>query len=97
MKEKFLKFIDKFYGFFEMKSFDPENKKHKRIIQKRVDKMLSSPKMVIWIKQAYWFGKDDVLFVADMSGQGFTQWKWKDVEEPKKLIQRGGSQGIEVT
>ena len=35
MKEKFLKFIDKFYGFFEMKSFDPENKKHKRIIQKR--------------------------------------------------------------
>ena len=61
MKEKFLKFIDKFYGFFEMKSFDPENKKHKKIIQKRVDKMLSSPKMVIWIKQAYWFGKDDVL------------------------------------
>ena len=31
MKEKFLKFIDKFYGFFEMKSFDPENKKHKPI------------------------------------------------------------------
>ena len=29
MKEKFLKFIDKFYGFFEMKSFDPENKKQK--------------------------------------------------------------------
>ena len=38
MKEKFLKFIDKFYGFFEMKSFDPENKKHKRIIQKRSQK-----------------------------------------------------------
>ena len=37
MKEKFLKFIDKFYGFFEMKSLDPENKKHKKIIKKRVD------------------------------------------------------------
>ena len=32
MKEKFLKFIDKFYGFFEMKSFDPENKKHKNLL-----------------------------------------------------------------
>ena len=77
MKEKFLKFIDKFYGFFEMKSFDPENKKHKKIIQKRVDKMLSSPKMVIWIKQAYWFGKDDVLtnevltFLIDNASEHF--------------------------
>ena len=43
-----------------MKFFVPENKKHKNY-SKRVDKMLSSPKMVIWIKQAYWFGKDDVL------------------------------------
>ena len=38
MREKFLKFIDKFYGFFEMKSFDPENKKHKKIIQRRVER-----------------------------------------------------------
>ena len=78
MREKFLKFIDKFYGFFEMKSFDPESKKHKKIIQKRVDKMLSSPKMVIWIKQAHWFGKDDVLtnevltFLIDNASEHFT-------------------------
>jgi hypothetical protein len=77
MKEKFLKFIDKFYGFFEMKSFDSENKKHKKIIQKRVDKMLSSPKMVIWIKQAYWFDKDEVLtnevltFLIDNASEHF--------------------------
>ena len=61
MREKFLKFIDKFYSFFEMKSFDPGNDGHKRIIQKRLDKMMSSAKMKIWLKQAYWFGKDEVL------------------------------------
>ena len=61
MKEKFLKFIDKFYNFFEMRSFDPGNESHKRIIQKRLDKMMSSPKMKNWLKEAYWFGKDEVL------------------------------------
>ena len=61
MKEKILKFIDKFYNFFEMRSFDPGNESHKRIIQKRLDKMMSSPKMKNWLKEAYWFGKDEVL------------------------------------
>ena len=61
MKDDFLKFVDKFYSFFDMKYFDPENNNHKRIVQKRIKIMMSTPIMNKWINQNIWFGKDQML------------------------------------
>ena len=59
MKKKAKKIVDKFYKFFEMNVFDPENPEHKKIVQKRINMMMRSPLMLHWLKESLLFGKDD--------------------------------------
>ena len=59
MKKKAKEIIDKFYKFFEMNVFDPENLNHKKIVQKRINMMMDSPIMQEWIKQNIQFGKHE--------------------------------------
>ena len=61
MKKKVKKIINKFYKFFEMNVFDPENLNHKKIVQKRINMMMDSPVMIKWLKEATWFNKDELL------------------------------------
>ncbi len=61
MKKKIKQVLDKFYRFFEMDVFDPNNEKHKKIVQKRINMMMESPLMVQWLKQSNWFHKDEKL------------------------------------
>ena len=45
MEKKVKKVVDKFYKFFEMNVFDPNNEKHKKIVQKRINMMMQSSLM----------------------------------------------------
>tara|TARA_B100001057_G_C22695355_1_gene889521 strand:+ start:217 stop:543 length:327 start_codon:yes stop_codon:yes gene_type:complete len=61
MKKKVEEVVDKFYRFFEMNVFDPNSKEHKKIVQKRIDLMMNSPRMILWLKENVGFNKDEVL------------------------------------
>lgn len=61
MKKKVNKVVDKFYKFFEMHVFDPNNQKHKKIVQKRINMMMESPLMIQWLKESVWFNKNEIL------------------------------------
>ena len=56
MKKKAHKIVDRFYKFFEMNVFDPENIKHKKIVQNRINKMMQTDLMNKWLKENNWFG-----------------------------------------
>ena len=51
MKNKAHKIVDKFYKFFEMNVFDPENIQHKKIVQNRINKMMQTELMNKWLKE----------------------------------------------
>ena len=59
MKKKAIKVVDKFFKFFEMDVFDPNNEEHKKIVQKRINKMMESKVMLNWLKENILFGKDE--------------------------------------
>ena len=61
MKKKANKVIDKFFKFFEMEAFDPENLEHKKIVQERINRMMHTEIMSQWLKESEWFNKDEVL------------------------------------
>ena len=61
MKKKTHEIIDKFYKFFEMNEFDPENLNHKRIVQNRINKMMDTEQMTNWLKENIWFNSDVIL------------------------------------
>jgi hypothetical protein len=61
MKKKVNLIVDKFYKFFEMNVFDPENQNHKKIVQKRINKMMHTELMTQWLKESVWFNKDALL------------------------------------
>ena len=61
MKKKINLIVDKFYKFFEMNVFDPENPNHKIIVQKRINKMMHTELMTQWLKESVWFNKDALL------------------------------------
>ena len=61
MKKKINLIVDKFYKFFEMNVFDPENPNHKKIVQKRINKMMHTELMTQWLKESVWFNKDALL------------------------------------
>ena len=61
MKKKAHKIVDKFYKFFEMNAFDPENIDHKKIVQNRINKMMNTELMAKWLKENTWFNNDVVL------------------------------------
>ena len=61
MKKKANKVIDKFFKFFEMDTFEPENLEHKKIVQERINKMMHTEIMSQWLKESEWFNKDEVL------------------------------------
>ena len=61
MEKKVKKVVDKFYKFFEMNVFDPNNEKHKKIVQKRINMMMQSSLMRRWLKENIWFNKDEEL------------------------------------
>ena len=44
-----------------MDVFDPNNDKHKKIVQKRINMMMQSPLMIQWLKESVWFNKDALL------------------------------------
>lgn len=57
--DDFKKVGDKFDKFFEIEAFDPEDPKHKKIVQKRLNLMMEAPLMKVWLKENILFGKDD--------------------------------------
>ena len=59
MKEKFIDFIGKFYKFMETKEFNPENEDDRKIVQKRINVMMDSPLMQVWLSQNIQFGKHE--------------------------------------
>ena len=59
MKKKANQVVDKFFKFFEMNVFDPDNENHKKIVQKRINKMMESKVMLSWLKENILFGKDE--------------------------------------
>tara|TARA_B100001250_G_scaffold411806_1_gene441353 strand:- start:2862 stop:3188 length:327 start_codon:yes stop_codon:yes gene_type:complete len=59
MKKKANEVVDKFFKFFEMNVFDPNNENHKKIVQKRINKMMESVVMLNWLKENILFGKDE--------------------------------------
>ena len=61
MKKKINLIVDKFYKFFEMNVFDPENPNHKIIVQKRINKMMHTELMTQWLKESVWFNKNEIL------------------------------------
>ena len=61
MKKKVKEVVDKFYKFFEMNVFDPNNEKHKMIVQRRINMMMDSPLLIQWLKESTWFNKDEKL------------------------------------
>ena len=63
MEKKVKKVVDKFYKFFEMNVFDPNNEKHKKIVQKRINMMMQSSLMRQWLKENIWFNKDEELLI----------------------------------
>ena len=42
-----------------MNVFDPDNENHKKIVQKRINKMMESDVMLNWLKENILFGKDE--------------------------------------
>ena len=52
---------DRFDKLFEVQAFDPENSKHNKIVQKRINMMMHSPQMNKWFKESLLFGKDKDL------------------------------------
>ena len=52
---------DRFDKLFELQVFDPENSKHNKIVQKRINMMMHSPLMNQWFKESILFGKDKDL------------------------------------
>lgn len=84
MKKKAHKIVDRFYKFFEMNVFDPENTQHKKIVQNRINKMMRTDLMNKWLKENNWFNTDVVLteevikFVIDCSVSFFDE---KEFEE----------------
>ena len=61
MKNEAKKGDGSFDNLFEVEAFDPENSKHNKIVQKRINMMMQSPLMDQWIKESIWFGKDKEL------------------------------------
>ena len=84
MKKKAHKIVDRFYKFFEMSVFDPENTQHKKIVQNRINKMMRTYLMNKWLKENNWFNTDVVLteevikFVIDCAVSFFDE---KEFEE----------------
>ena len=84
MKNKTHKIVDKFYKFFEMNVFDPENTQHKKIVQNRINKMMRTDLMKKWLKENNWFNTDIILteeaikFVIDCAVSFFDE---KEFEE----------------
>lgn len=84
MKKKAKEIIDKFYKFFEMNVFDPENAQHKKIVQNRINKMMRTDLMNKWLKENNWFNTDVILteeaikFVIDCAISFFDE---KEFEE----------------
>ena len=61
MKDDAKKGGDRFDKLFEVQAFDPENSKHNKIVQKRINMMMHSPLMNEWFKESILFGKDKDL------------------------------------
>ena len=84
MKKKAHKIVDKFYKFFEMNVFDPENAQHKKIVQNRINKMMRTDLMNKWLKENNLFNADVILteevikFVIDCAVSFFDE---KEFEE----------------
>ena len=84
MKKKAHKIVDRFYKFFEMNVFEPENTQHKKIVQNRINKMMSTDLMNKWLKENNLFNADVILteevikFVIDCAVSFFDE---KEFEE----------------
>jgi len=84
MKNKAHKIVDKFYKFFEMNVFVPENTQHKKIVQNRINKMMRTDLMNKWLKENNWFNTDVILteevikFIIDCAVSFFDE---KEFEE----------------
>ena len=84
MKKKAHKIVDKFYKFFEMNVFDPENIKHKKIVQNRINKMMQTELMNKWLKENNWFNTDVILteeaikFLIDCAVSFFDEKEFED-------------------
>ena len=84
MKKKAKEIIDKFYKFFEMNVFDPENLNHKKIVQKRINKMMESNVMLNWLKENILFGKDEkftnevIKFLIDCATSFYDEKEFED-------------------
>ena len=84
MKKKVNKVVDKFYKFFEMHVFDPNNQKHKKIVQKRINKMMESNVMLNWLKENILFGKDEkftnevIKFLIDCATSFYDEKEFED-------------------
>ena len=61
MKNDAKKNRDRFDKLFEVPAFDPNNSKHNKIVQKRINMMMHSPQMNQWFKESILFGKDKDL------------------------------------
>ena len=61
MKNNAKKGGDRFDKLFEIPAFDPNNSKHNKIVQKRINMMMHSPQMNQWFKESILFGKDKNL------------------------------------